>query len=68
MAAYKRAAEICDEDVEINKSIGRHGLGIIRDIAKRKAGERVNVLHPLQCRLAGDRRLGHGDGADLHGA
>ncbi|MBL8894577.1 MAG: S-methyl-5-thioribose-1-phosphate isomerase, partial [Rhizobiales bacterium] len=23
---------------------GRHGLGIIRDIAKRKAGERVNVL------------------------
>lgn len=43
-AAYKRAAEICDEDVEINKAIGRHGLGIIRDIAKRKAGERVNVL------------------------
>lgn len=43
-AAYKRAAQICDEDVEINKSIGRHGLGIIRDIAKRKASERVNVL------------------------
>jgi methylthioribose-1-phosphate isomerase len=43
-AAYRRAAEICDEDVEINKAIGRHGLGIIRDIAKRKAGERVNVL------------------------
>jgi methylthioribose-1-phosphate isomerase len=43
-AAYKRAAEICDEDVEINKAIGRHGLGIIRDIAHRKAGERVNVL------------------------
>ncbi|MFO0993870.1 MAG: S-methyl-5-thioribose-1-phosphate isomerase [Hyphomicrobiales bacterium] len=43
-AAYKRASEICDEDVEINKSIGRHGLGIIREIAERKAGERVNVL------------------------
>jgi len=43
-AAYKRAAEICDEDVEINKAIGRHGLGIIRDIAKRKPGERLNVL------------------------
>jgi len=43
-AAYKRAAEICDEDVEINKSIGRHGLGIIREIVKRKSGERVNVL------------------------
>jgi methylthioribose-1-phosphate isomerase len=43
-AAYKRAAEICDEDVEINKAIGRHGLGIIRDIAHRKPGERVNVL------------------------
>jgi methylthioribose-1-phosphate isomerase len=43
-AAYKRAAEICDEDIEINKAIGHHGLEIIRAIAKRKAGERVNVL------------------------
>ena len=26
-AAYRRAAEICDEDVEICRRIGQHGLG-----------------------------------------
>ena len=44
-AAYKRAAEIADEDVELNRGIGRHGLEIIRAIAARKRpGERVNIL------------------------
>ncbi|MEO3429009.1 S-methyl-5-thioribose-1-phosphate isomerase [Pelagibius sp. CAU 1746] len=44
-AAYKRAAEICDEDVEICQSIGRHGLKVIREIAERKpAGAPVNIL------------------------
>ena len=44
-AAYRRAAEICDEDVAINEAIGRHGLKLIKDIASRKkVGERVNVL------------------------
>ncbi|MGZ5823327.1 MAG: S-methyl-5-thioribose-1-phosphate isomerase [Hyphomicrobium sp.] len=44
-AAYKRAAEICDEDVETCRCIGEHGLKIIRDIAARKApGEPVKVL------------------------
>ncbi len=44
-AAYRRAAEICDEDVEINASIGRNGLGLIQQIAANKApGESVNVL------------------------
>ncbi|MEM8959236.1 MAG: S-methyl-5-thioribose-1-phosphate isomerase [Pseudomonadota bacterium] len=44
-AAYARAAEICDEDVEINARIGRNGLEIIRRIAATKApGEPVNVL------------------------
>jgi methylthioribose-1-phosphate isomerase len=44
-AAYRRAAEICDEDVAINAAIGRHGLALIEDIAARKAaGEPVNVL------------------------
>ena len=44
-AAYRRAAEICDEDVAINAAIGRNGLALIEDIAARKkAGERVNVL------------------------
>jgi methylthioribose-1-phosphate isomerase len=44
-AAYKRAAEIADEDVEINRSIGSSGLELIKAIAaKKKPGERVNVL------------------------
>jgi methylthioribose-1-phosphate isomerase len=44
-AAYKRAAEIADEDVAINQSIGKHGFEIIKAIAaKKKPGEHVNVL------------------------
>ncbi|MEM8813358.1 MAG: S-methyl-5-thioribose-1-phosphate isomerase [Pseudomonadota bacterium] len=43
--AYARAAEICDEDVAINQSIGRHGLEILKKAAAGKApGERLNVL------------------------
>jgi methylthioribose-1-phosphate isomerase len=44
-AAYRRAAEICDEDVAINQAIGRHGLALIERIAAAKQpGARVNVL------------------------
>jgi methylthioribose-1-phosphate isomerase len=44
-AAYKRAGEICEEDVAINTAIGRNGLPLIEAIAARKKpGERVNVL------------------------
>jgi methylthioribose-1-phosphate isomerase len=44
-AAYKRAAEICEDDVETCRRIGEHGLRLIRDIAaKKKLGEAVNVL------------------------
>ncbi|MEO2038173.1 MAG: S-methyl-5-thioribose-1-phosphate isomerase [Martelella sp.] len=44
-AAYRRAAEIADEDVELNRAIGRHGLEIIKEIAaKKKPGEPVNIL------------------------
>lgn len=43
-AAAVRAAEICDEDVEINRRIGLHGLEIIRAIAARKGGKPVNIL------------------------
>ena len=43
--AWERAAEICDADVEICKSIGQHGLRLLEDIAAKKpAGEAVNVL------------------------
>ncbi|HZA02098.1 MAG TPA: S-methyl-5-thioribose-1-phosphate isomerase [Hyphomicrobiaceae bacterium] len=44
-AAYRRAAEICEEDVETNRRMGGVGLEIIKSIAaKKKPGERVNVL------------------------
>src|SRR5262245_24285755 len=43
-AAYRRAAEIADEDVAINQAIGRHGVALIEAIAAKKLGERVNVL------------------------
>lgn len=43
-AAYARAAEICDEDVETCRMIGVHGLEIIREHSERKGGEPVNIL------------------------
>ena len=44
-AAYARAREIADEDVTINRDIGRHGLALIEKIAASKLpGEVVNVL------------------------
>ncbi len=44
-AALELAHEIAAEDIEINHAIGRHGLEIIRDIAKGKqAGEPVRLL------------------------
>ena len=43
-AAYRRAAEICDEDVETCRLIGVHGRKLIEDIAARKSGARVEVL------------------------
>ncbi|SEC69964.1 S-methyl-5-thioribose-1-phosphate isomerase [Rhodobacter sp. 24-YEA-8] len=43
-AAAKRADEIADEDVEINRRIGEHGLALIREIAARKPGQTVNIL------------------------
>jgi methylthioribose-1-phosphate isomerase len=42
-AAYARAARICDDDVEINKGIGRHGLEVFKEIAASKSGP-LNVL------------------------
>ncbi|MDA7963515.1 S-methyl-5-thioribose-1-phosphate isomerase [Ruegeria sp.] len=43
--AWALAQEVADEDVEINASIGRHGLDLIRKIAAEKpAGEPVRLL------------------------
>src|SRR6202795_3160407 len=35
-AAYRRAAEICEEDVAINTGIGRNGLPLIETLAAHK--------------------------------
>ena len=44
-AAYRRAAEICEEDIAINTGIGRSGLPLIEALAARKKPrECVNVL------------------------
>jgi methylthioribose-1-phosphate isomerase len=44
-AAYRRAAEICEEDVETNRTIGRHGVALIAAAwaAKKRKGA-VEVL------------------------
>ncbi|HEX4077783.1 MAG TPA: S-methyl-5-thioribose-1-phosphate isomerase [Rhizomicrobium sp.] len=43
--AWREAAAICDEDVEICRRIGEHGLVILREAAARKRrGEPLNVL------------------------
>jgi len=44
-AAYARAGEIAEQDVAINREIGRHGLALIEAIsATRNRGEPVNIL------------------------
>ncbi len=44
-AAYKRAAEICDEDVETCRLIGEYGKKLIEDVAAKKGkGSKVEVL------------------------
>ncbi|MBM7069382.1 S-methyl-5-thioribose-1-phosphate isomerase [Actibacterium sp. 188UL27-1] len=44
-AAFQRAADICDEDVEINRQIGLNGLSLIKEVAAKKApGDPVRIL------------------------
>ena len=42
--AYHEAQAIADEDVACCAAIGRHGLGVLRDIAARRGGGPVRVL------------------------
>ena len=44
--AFALAARICDEDVAINRSIGGHGLGLIRDLwrSRRDRERPLNIL------------------------
>jgi methylthioribose-1-phosphate isomerase len=44
-AAYAEAERIANEDVEVNRAIGAHGLKILRRLAAgKKPGEPVNIL------------------------
>jgi methylthioribose-1-phosphate isomerase len=42
--AWTEAAKIADEDVEVCRSIGEHGLKILSEAAAKKNGETLNVL------------------------
>jgi len=46
--AYALAAAICDEDVEINRRIGEHGLALIREL-HRKSGNDGTVRILTHC-------------------
>ena len=43
-AAWNVAARICDDDVEMCRRIGEHGLGLIERVAEDRSGRTVNVL------------------------
>jgi methylthioribose-1-phosphate isomerase len=38
------AEAICNEDVEICRGIGQHGLALLEDLARKKGGGTINVL------------------------
>lgn len=42
--ARNAALEVCEKEKEYCRSIGTNGLKIIQEIAKKKKGERVNIL------------------------
>jgi methylthioribose-1-phosphate isomerase len=42
--AWKEVAAIADEDVAMNQAIGQNGLKIIRELAARKQGQKLNIL------------------------
>ncbi|MBV9062990.1 MAG: S-methyl-5-thioribose-1-phosphate isomerase, partial [Alphaproteobacteria bacterium] len=42
--AWREAAAICDEDVETCRSIGEHGLKILREAGATKNGAPLNIL------------------------
>ena len=42
--AWKEAAAICDEDVEVCRAIGEHGLNIFRDAAKKSGNSTSSLI------------------------
>ena len=43
-AAWAEAAALCDEDVEVCRRIGEHGLGCLKSAAARKLAGPLNIL------------------------
>ena len=43
-AACARAAELAEEDVGLCRAMGRHGLGLLRDLAETRGGRPLNIL------------------------
>jgi methylthioribose-1-phosphate isomerase len=44
-AAYRRAAEICEEDIAINTAIGDHGVALLQAaLAKKRSSGPLNIL------------------------
>ena len=43
-AAFKRANEIKEEDIAVSYNIGKHGVALIKAVAEKKKGERINIL------------------------
>jgi methylthioribose-1-phosphate isomerase len=43
-AAFALAAQLANEDVEMNRQIGLHGLELIRARARQRPGQRINIL------------------------
>lgn len=43
-AAFARADAICDEDAELCRAIGEHGLGLLRELHAKNPGRPLNIL------------------------
>jgi len=43
-AAYRLAAAICEEDVDINRRIGEHGLHLLRELSEARQGKEIHIL------------------------
>ena len=74
-AAYKRAGEICDEDVEINRNIGLNGLPLLREMSEAKGGKALNILTHCNAgwlatvdygTITSPIYMAHDEGIDIH--
>src|SRR6478609_8257568 len=46
-AAWVEAASICDEDVELNQSIGQHGLALIKNLQTQQPSTQLRPINIL---------------------